>query len=73
MTGGAIFNDGGTLAIKNPTFPANCAVRGNGSGTGAQNGHDAGGAIFSVNGTTVILSSTLYGNETTGGLGPNPG
>ena len=66
--GGAIFNDGGTVVIKNSTFTGNYAVRGNG-GFGGQNGHDAGGAIFSLNGSTVVLSSTIYGNETTGALG----
>jgi hypothetical protein len=71
--GGAIFNDGGTLTIRNSTFYNNVAVRGNGGGAPnpgqADNGADGGGAIFSHNGTTTLQHVTISSNQTTGPYG----
>lgn len=71
--GGAIFNDGGTITIRNSTFNGNFAVRGNGGNHGnpgaADNGADAGGAIFSHNGSTTLQHVTISGNQTTGPFG----
>jgi CSLREA domain-containing protein len=69
--GGAIFNDGGAVTVRNSTFTTNYAVRGVGGGGEALNGRDAGGTIFSLNGSTTVLDSTISGNEDTatgGGL-----
>jgi hypothetical protein len=71
--GGAIFNDGGTLVVRNSTFFNNVAVRGNGGDPGqpdnADNGADAGGAIFSRNGYTTLQHVTVDANQTTGPFG----
>ena len=68
--GGAIFNDSGTLVVKNSTFYKNFATRGVGGGYpnagAADNGGDAGGAIFSRNGSTTIVNATIASNEGTG-------
>ena len=64
--GGAIFNHGGIVEIRNSTFSENYAIRGQGGGSGgsaAANGRSAGGAIFSVDGTLTVLNSTITGNE----------
>ncbi len=63
--GGAIFNDGGSVTIRNSTFTTNYAVRGVGGGGEALNGRDAGGTLFSLNGSTTVLDSTISGNEDT--------
>ncbi|MGA8037221.1 MAG: choice-of-anchor Q domain-containing protein [Candidatus Acidiferrales bacterium] len=71
--GGAIFNDGGTITVRNSTFYNNVAVRGNGGGAPnpgqADNGADAGGAIFSHNGSTTLQHVTISNNQTTGPYG----
>ncbi len=71
--GGAIFNDGGTITIRNSTFYNNVAVRGNGGGAPnpgqADNGADAGGAIFSHNGSVTLQHVTISNNQTTGPYG----
>jgi len=68
--GGAIFNDSGTLIVKNSTFYDNYAAHGFGGGypsaSRAADGGDAGGAIFSRNGSTTILNSTIAANQGTG-------
>jgi uncharacterized repeat protein (TIGR02543 family) len=71
--GGAIFNDGGNVLVRNSTFTANFVSRGNGGGApnpgqGA-NGAGAGGAIFSRNGSLTVQFSTIAGNEATGSGG----
>jgi hypothetical protein len=67
--GGAIFNEGGTVTIRNCTFTANFAVRGVSGGAGAHNGADRGGAVFSLNGHLAVLNATISGNEDTGSGG----
>jgi hypothetical protein len=57
--GGAIFNDGGVIDIRNSTFYKNLADAPIG-------GQDGGGAIFSRNGSTTLLNSTLASNQTSG-------
>ena len=68
--GGAIFNDSGSVVIRNSTFSGNTVTRGNGGGAGsagaADNGADAGGAIFSVNGQLTVIDATIGGNLSTG-------
>jgi hypothetical protein len=64
--GGAIFNDSGTVTIRNSTFSNNSVTRGPGGDTHADNGGDAGGAIFSRNGSTTIVDCTISGNQSTG-------
>jgi uncharacterized repeat protein (TIGR01451 family) len=66
--GGAIFSDDGTVTVRNSTFAANYAVRGQaGPGqTPAANGQDAGGAIFAVDGSVTVSNATITDNETTG-------
>jgi len=64
--GGAIFNDSGTIIIRNCTFTKNFVLRGNAGGPGADNGADAGGAVFSRNGSVTVLGSTISGNGSTG-------
>lgn len=68
--GGAIFNDSGSVVVRNSTFYRNTVTRGNGGGTGgtgaADNGADAGGAIFSVNGHLTVIDATINGNLSTG-------
>jgi len=71
--GGAIFNDAGSVVVRNSTFTGNFVTRGNGGnapnpGQGA-NGTDAGGAIFSRNGNLTVQHSTIAGNEATGSGG----
>jgi len=58
--GGAIFNDGGTVDIRNSTFNANGSNGGYSQET--QDGSGGGGAIFSVNGHLTVLNSTISGN-----------
>jgi hypothetical protein len=68
--GGAIFNDSGTLVVKNSTFYDNYAAHGFGGGypstSRAADGGDAGGAIFSRNGSTTIVNATIANNQGTG-------
>lgn len=68
--GGAIFNDSGSVVIRNSTFSGNTVTRGDGGGAGstgaADNGADAGGAIFSLNGHLTVEDSTISGNLSTG-------
>jgi CSLREA domain-containing protein len=60
--GGAIFNDGGSVTIRNSTFNSNFVVRGFAGDATAHNGGESGGAIFSLNGSTTVLNSTISGN-----------
>jgi hypothetical protein len=60
--GGAIFNDGGNVFIRNSTLTGNSAT----GGTGAQDGGGVGGAIYSHNGTLDIIHSTISSNSATG-------
>jgi len=69
--GGAIFNDSGTVLVRNSTFTRNDVDRGQGgvndAGTDrASNGADAGAAIFSLNGSLVVENTTISGNFATG-------
>jgi hypothetical protein len=57
--GGAIFNEGGTVDIRNSTFFANTTQ--GGYSEKAQDGITGGGAIFSVNGHLTVLNSTISG------------
>jgi hypothetical protein len=67
--GGAIFNDSGTVVVRNSTFFNNFVDRGIKGGPGADNGADAGGGIFSRNGSLTVLGSTISGNRSTGSGG----
>src|SRR5262245_21207477 len=58
--GGAIFNDSGTVDIRNSSF-AGDVVQGGFSKT-AQDGITGGGAIFSVDGQLTVLNSTITGH-----------
>src|ERR1043166_3360952 len=67
--GGAIFNAGGSVTVRNSTFYNNYVTRGVAgcypncpTGTGADNGGDSGGAIFSVNGSLIVQNSTITAN-----------
>ena len=67
--GGAVFNDSGTVVIRNSTFTNNDVSRGEGGHTDtdkANNGADAGGAIFSLNGSLTLQNATISGNLVTG-------
>lgn len=61
--GGAIFNDNGTLTIKNSTFTKNKVSAGSGAGGTAGDGRASGGAIFSRDGFVTIENSTVSGNQ----------
>ena len=63
--GGAIFNDGGAVIIRNSTFAGNSVTGGVGGGFSAGNGTGAGGAIFSLNGSLTVLNSTISVNAST--------
>jgi len=72
--GGAIFNDSGSVFIRNSTFTGNDVDRGEGGvsddGTdSASKGGDSGAAIFSLNGLLEIENSTISGNFATGAGG----
>jgi hypothetical protein len=58
--GGAIFNDSGTVDIRNSTFTGNY-VNG-GFSDKSQDGSGGGGAIFSRNGHLTVLNSTITRN-----------
>jgi uncharacterized repeat protein (TIGR01451 family) len=69
--GGAIFNESGTVIVRNSTFTRNDVDRGEGgindAGTDrASNGADAGAAIFSLNGSLIVENTTISGNFATG-------
>lgn len=77
-TGGAIFNDGGTVTISNTTLSGNSAVTNGGAidndaGTLTVTGStlsgnsagDSGGAIANKYGTLTLTNSTLVGNQAT--------
>jgi len=69
--GGAIFNEGGSVFVRNSTLTANHTNAGqggtNGQGTdSASKGTDAGGAIFSLNGLLELENTTISGNLVTG-------
>ncbi len=67
--GGAIFNDSGSVTVRNSTFTTNFVARGPGAISPGGNGADAGGAIFSRNGSLTVLNSTISLNQTTGSDG----
>ena len=67
--GGAIFNDSGTVIIRNSTFTNNDVDRGLGGSRDtdkASNGADAGAAVFSLNGSLIVENTTISGNFATG-------
>jgi len=57
--GGAIFNEGGTVDVRNSTFSGNTTS--GGLSERNQDGISGGGAIFSVNGHLTVLNSTISG------------
>lgn len=61
--GGAIFNAGGSVTVRNSTFFNNYVDRGVAGGGDAANGGDSGGAIFSFNGSLIVQYSTVTANE----------
>jgi hypothetical protein len=67
--GGAVFNQNGTVKVRNCTFFNNYATRGVGGGGSAANGGDSGGAIFSLDNTLEITNSTFSNNQSTGSGG----
>jgi uncharacterized repeat protein (TIGR01451 family) len=72
--GGAIFNDSGTVIVRNSTFTGNDVDRGVGGVTQdgtdkASNGGDSGAAIFSLNGSLTLQNSTISDNFATGAGG----
>jgi hypothetical protein len=58
--GGAIFNESGTVDIRNSTFAYNIVSGGYSAKT--QDGISGGGAVFSVNGHLTVLNSTITGH-----------
>ena len=64
--GGAIFNDSGTVVVRNSTFTNNSADRGEGGDANTDRGADAGAAIFSLNGSLTLQNATVSGNLVTG-------
>ena len=58
--GGAIFNDTGTVDIRNSTFAGN--ITGGGFSEETQDGVSGGGAILSRNGHLTVLNTTITGN-----------
>jgi uncharacterized repeat protein (TIGR01451 family) len=72
--GGAIFNESGTVIVRNSTFTGNDVDRGEGGVTAdgtdrASNGGDSGAAIFSLNGSLTLENVTISGNFATGAGG----
>jgi uncharacterized repeat protein (TIGR01451 family) len=67
--GGAIFNDSGTVAIRNSTFYANAVLRGPGGDSGVDKGGDSGAAIFSRNGSLTVQNATISGGAASGAGG----
>jgi uncharacterized repeat protein (TIGR02543 family) len=63
--GGAIFNHGGSVVIRNSTFTGNFVTRGRSGGTGANDGQDEGGAIFTLTGSLAVFNATISGNQST--------
>ena len=59
--GGAIFNDSGSVTIRNSTFQSNST--GGGFSADAMDGVTGGGAIFSRNGHLTILNATISDNS----------
>ena len=58
--GGAIFNDSGTVDIRNSTFAGN--ITGGGFSEETQDGVSGGGAILSRNGHLTVLNTTITAN-----------
>ena len=76
--GGAIFNDRGTVIVRNSTFANNAVAHGTtpvifcgtvGGCVQAGQGGDGGGAIFSRDGNLTIENSTFSDNQSTGSGG----
>ncbi len=75
--GGAIFNDGGTLEIRNSTISGNSAIGGSGGtgglpAEGGAAGQGLGGGVFTRNGTNTINNVTFNNNTVTQGSGTAP-
>src|SRR5439155_12173682 len=78
-SGGAIYNDGGTVSLVNCQVSGNKAAGGNGgdgvvllSGNGGSGGHGgsaSGGAIFNAGGALLLTNSVFSGNSASGGNG----
>lgn len=71
--GGAVFNDAGTLTIRNSTFAGNTAKGGQQGYAAGYTGSGFGGAIFNYNGALTIDFSTFVDNTTQAGSGGNGG
>ena len=71
--GGAIFNDAGTVALRNVTFYANRASGSAGVDPASGNGSGFGGAIFNYSGSVTIQYGTLVGNRVAAGSGGSGG
>ena len=67
--GGAIFNDAGTLSIRNSTLVGNSAAGGNAHQIASGQGSAFGGAIFNYNGVLTLDASTLTDNTVQQGTG----
>lgn len=65
--GGAVFNHGGSVIVRNSTLANNAAVGGN-AARGVP-GSGLGGAIFSMNGNVLLEHATLWANEVADGTG----
>ena len=80
-SGGAIYNDRGTVALINSTVSYHTALGGDGEagssgavgGDGGNGSAGRGGAIFNLGGTVVITNSVFMGNSVNGGMGGNGG
>ena len=64
--GSVIFNDSGSVVVRNSTFTGNSVYRGDSGGGSSEHGSDAGAAIFSVNGHLTVLNATISFNHATG-------
>jgi hypothetical protein len=63
--GGAIYNDGGTVAIRSATFSGNSVY----NSTGNSLSDAFGGGVYSRNGSLEIYHSTIVNNTATAGRG----
>ncbi|MBX9624232.1 MAG: hypothetical protein K2X82_10520, partial [Gemmataceae bacterium] len=73
--GGAVFDQGGTVAVVNSTVAGNTARGGDGGGllplgyVGGRGG-GFGGGVFNLNGTVTLTQATFAGNAAANGAGP---
>jgi hypothetical protein len=65
--GGAIFNQGGTVIIRNSTITGNVAAGGGGA-NGGQAGGGFGGGVFNLNGPLVLDQVTIARNTVAAGV-----